>query len=111
MNKIYERGKFIILEGTDHYVVINKHKEFRNGHTHITNYNTALWLIKLSEHKSLPHHISPYLLESLIRINEDETYVRHLQELQQAKKSKRKDYFYNKGNYRYKNKRKHRGQG
>lgn len=106
MNKIYERGKFIILEGVDHYVVINKTKEFQNGHTHITNYNTALWLIKLSEHKSMPHNISLYLLESLIRINSDKEYVRKLKELQEAKQNKSHDYYYNKGDFRYGKKRK-----
>lgn len=101
MHKIFERGRFIILEGTDHYVVINKTKEFKNGHTHITNYNTALWLIKLSEHKSIPYSINLYLLESLIRLNSDETYVRKLQELQTAKLSKTKNIYYNKGNFKY----------
>lgn len=103
MNKIYERGKYIILEGIDHYVVINKQKEFKNGHTHITNYNTALWLIKLSEHKSLPHHISLYLLESLIRINENEEYLRKLKELQQSKQNRRKLNYYNKNNFNKRN--------
>ena len=106
VNKIYERGKFIILEGTDHYIVINKTKEFKEGHTHITNYNTAVWLIKLSEHKSIPHNISLYLLESLIRINSDTEYIRKLKELQASKLSKTKSYYYNKGDYRYGKKRK-----
>lgn len=109
MNKIYERGKYIILEGIDHYVVVNKTKEFKTGHTHITNYNTALWLIKLSEHKSVPHHISPYLLESLVRINSDEEYVRKLKELQESKQSRNRQFYYNKSNFKYKktNKRKY----
>lgn len=106
MNKIYEHGRFIILEGTDQYIVVNKTKEFKEGHTHISNYNTALWLIKLSEHMSMPHSISLYLLESLIRINTDEVYIRKLKELQFAKQSKRKDYFYNKGDFKYGKKRK-----
>ena len=105
MNKVYERKQFIILDGISHYIVINKNKQFKVGHTHVTNYKTALWLIKLSEHKSIPHDISLYLLESLIRINSDEEYLRKLKELQTAKLSKTKQNFYNKGDYRHANRR------
>lgn len=60
MNKIYEKGQFIILEGDSQYILMNKHKGFDVGHTHLKNYKTALWLIKLAEHRSIPHHISLY---------------------------------------------------
>lgn len=109
MHKVYERGKFIILEGTDpriQYVVINKTKPFKNGHTHINNYKTALWIIQLSEHQSLPHDIPLYLLESLIRINSDEKYLQKLKDLQKSKQSKTKAFYYNKGDYKYGKKRK-----
>lgn len=106
MHKIYEHGKFIILEGIDHYIVVNKTKQFKNGHTHINNYKTALWLIKLSEHQSIPYDIPLYLLESLIRINSDEKYLDKLRGLQKSKLSKSKSYYYNKGDYKYGKKRK-----
>lgn len=106
MNKIYERGDFIILEGSDHYILYNKCKEFEDGHTHLDNYNTATWLIRLVEHRSIPHHISSYLLESLIRVSENTEYIRHLKELQEAKRNKTKQNFYNKGNFQYKKHRK-----
>ena len=96
----------MILEGLDHYIVVNKTKEFASGHTHITNYNTAIWLIKLSEKKSIPHNLHLYLIESLIRINTDETYLRKLKELQCSKQDKSKTYYYNKGDYKYGKKRK-----
>ena len=106
MYKIYEHGKFIILEETDHYIVVNKTKKFKNGHTHINNYKTALWLIKLSEHKSVPYNIPLYFLESLIRISSDEKYLDKLKRLQKSKLSKAKlpksklDYC-NKGDYKH----------
>ena len=106
MNKIYEKGQFIILEGDSQYILMNKHKEFSEGHTHLKNYKTALWLIKLAEHRSIPHHISLYLLESLIRVSEDEVYVRHLRELQTSKRNRAKEFYHNKGNFQYKKHRK-----
>lgn len=108
MNKIYEKGQFIILEGDTQYILFNKHKGFDNGHTHLKNYKTALWLIKLAEHRSMPHHISLYLLESLIRVSEDEIYVRHLKELQESKRNRAREIYYNKGNFQYKKHRKKR---
>jgi len=87
MNKIYERGRFYILDGGNHFILVNKTKHFKDGHTHLTNYNTAVWLIKLSEHHSIPHRISPYLLESLIRVNSDEMYLKQLRALQSEKRS------------------------
>ena len=106
MNKIYEKGQFIILDGDSQYILMNKHKGFDIGHTHLKNYKTALWLIKLAEHRSIPHHISLYLLESLIRVSEDEIYVRHLKELQESKRNRTRENYYNKGNFQYRKYRK-----
>ena len=101
MNKVYENKQFIILDGISHYIVVNKTKQFQSGHTHVTSYKTALWLIKLSEHKSIPRSISLYLLESLIRINSDERYLEKLKELQDSKLSKTPQKYHNKGDYRH----------
>lgn len=50
-------------------------KEFEEGHTHINNFHTAKFIVDLAIHKSVPRKkISPYLLESLIRISDDNGY-------------------------------------
>lgn len=85
MHKIYEHGKFIVLEGHNQYIVVNKSKKFESGHTHINNYNTARWLIRLSEGLIVPKNISIYLVESLIRINNNPDYLRQLTGLKQSK--------------------------
>ena len=106
MHKVYDYKEFIIFDGSDHYVLVNKSKKFQDGHTHLKNYKTALWLVKLSTHHLVPNDIPLYLLESLIRINSDEEYLYKLRCLQEAKLSKSKVYYYNRGDYKYGKKRK-----
>lgn len=85
-HKVYERKSFIILEGKSEYIVINKNKPFDNGHTHLKNYHTAVWLINLASHNTVPKHISSYLLESLIRISKDKQYIKKLKLIQKQDK-------------------------
>lgn len=88
-HKVYERKSFMILEGKSEYIVINKNKPFENGHTHLKNYHTAVWLINLASHNTVPKHISDYLLESLIRISKDRHYIDKLNSMRkQVKKHK-----------------------
>lgn len=56
------------------FIVHNSHKTFKDGHTHIDNYNTAKYIIKLAYYKTVPKHLSGYLLVSLIRISTDKKY-------------------------------------
>lgn len=74
MNQIYSKKGFIVFRVGDGFIVHNTNKEFKEGHTHIMNYNTAKHVIDLVSHKSLPHHLSRYLLTSLVRLSDDEEY-------------------------------------
>ena len=78
MRKIFENKDFIILQkGTrSSYILYNKHKSFNEGHTHISNYGGVRWLMKLYSKRIVPQKMkSMYLIESLIRISDDEQYT------------------------------------
>ena len=65
----------------DGYIVYNTSKMFEEGHTHISNINTAKYIINLSLYKKVPKHLSDYLLKSLIRISKDPIYVKKIEEM------------------------------
>ena len=73
------------------YIVYNKHKKFKEGHTHINNFNTAKYIAHLSLYKLKPknNHLSNYLFESLIRVSDDEKYIEMIKKLQEEDNRKR----------------------
>ena len=77
MKKIYENKDFIILwkNKTSSYILNNKHKDFDNGHTHVNNYNTVRWIMRMYTKKKIPKDLhSKYLLKSFIRISNDKDF-------------------------------------
>lgn len=78
MVKIYKRKHFSIYSANDGYIVHNTHKEFEKGHTHIKNYSTAKYLVYMSIKKEIPYHASEYIYQSLIRLAEDQNYIKQL---------------------------------
>ena len=100
MSKVYENKDFIILGGSDKrssaYILYNKNKEFSVGHTHLNNYNTALWIMKLYTKKRIPLDLkSVYLLQSLMRISNDEKYSSKIQKLIDTRASKPNNHYIN----------------
>lgn len=87
MVRVYKRREFYIY-AQDGYIVHNTKKEFQHGHTHINNFNTAKYLIKMSIQKLIPYHASSYLLESLIRLSNDPRYTEELKKVQAKQKRK-----------------------
>lgn len=80
MNTIYNKKSYYIYKvSKNRYIVYNSKKEFKYGHTHINNYNTAKYVINLSIYNTVPNHLSKYLIESLIRISTDKTYIKKLE--------------------------------
>ena len=73
------------------YIVHNTHKEFANGHTHINNYNTCKYIIYLVLYKRLPkkNHLSLYLIDSLIRISDDEPYTNKIKKFKKEQQMKK----------------------
>lgn len=86
--KIYSKDKYNIYLADTGCIVHNTRKEFEAGHTHIDSYKTAKYLIDLALHKSMPHHLSRYLLISLIRITDDAEYSGRIAALLSNKKRK-----------------------
>jgi hypothetical protein len=82
MVRVYKCKNFNIYSNLHNgFIIHNTKKPFDEGHTHINNFDTAKFLIKLSIHKSVPDHLSNYLLESLIRINKDRKYIQKLKNI------------------------------
>lgn len=64
------------------FIVHNGNKDFKDGHTHINNYNTAKYVLNLAYYSSIPQKkISNYLLESVIRLSTDKCYIKRIKQL------------------------------
>ena len=72
---VYQRGEFAIQEVKDGYIIWNTEKDFQDGHTHISDLDTAKRIISLSVHKEVPKKLSRYLRVSLIRLSSDSDYT------------------------------------
>lgn len=82
MNVIYRRKNYNIYKaGKGNFIVHNTNKKFEKGHTHINNYNAAKTVISMSLNKTVPCHLSKYLIESIVRISTDENYIKQLKAL------------------------------
>lgn len=80
MNVIYRRKNYNIYRvGKNQYIVHNTEKSFSSGHTHVNNYHAAKMIIQMSITKTIPCHLSKYLLESIIRISVDKNYIRAIE--------------------------------
>ena len=73
------------------YIVHNTRKEFSNGHTHITNFNTAKYVAYLALYKRMPknNHLSLYLIDSVIRISDDNTFINKMIDLKNSELEKK----------------------
>lgn len=96
---IYRKAEFIIIEVHDSkrtgYIVQNTKKQFPEGHTHIKSLEMAKQIIKnVIGHKTPKTH-NQYLLESHIRISNDEKYIEFLKELKKTRQEKEKKSYRN----------------
>lgn len=92
MNQIYQKGDYKIYHTDDGCILHNSRME-GFAHSHVKNFKTCKYLIDLSIHKRIPHHLSRYLIISLLRVNDDEEYCRKIQEL--LDNHKKKDMYFN----------------
>lgn len=91
MKQIYSKDEFKMYQSADDgFIVHNTKKDFEDGHTHLKSFNQAKYLIDMVRWKRVPHHLSEYLLRSLIRISDDEKYQLEVLELLESKKAKDK---------------------
>ena len=97
--KVYEKQNYIILKVKSGkkigYIAYNTRKEWEEGHTHLESFNMAKTIIdNVIKHKK-PKTKNLYLLQSHIRLTDDPSYVKFINELVDAKKSKRKSSYRN----------------
>lgn len=97
--KVYEKQNYIILKVKSGkkigYIAYNTRKEWEEGHTHLESFNMAKTIIdNVIKHKK-PKTKNLYLLQSHIRLTDDPSYVKFINELVDAKKNKRKTSYQN----------------
>lgn len=97
--KVYEKQDYIILKVKSGkkigYIAYNTRKEWEEGHTHLESFNMAKTIIdNVIKHKK-PKTKNLYLLQSHIRLTDDPSYVKFINELVDAKKNKRKSSYRN----------------
>lgn len=97
--KVYEKEHYIILKVKSGkkigYIAYNTRKEWEEGHTHLESFNMAKTIIdNVIKHKK-PKTKNLYLLQSHIRLTDDPSYVRFINEVIDAKKNKRKSSYRN----------------
>ena len=91
-NCIFQRGEFVILKVGNEYIVVNRNKVFKDGHTHIKSFETAEYVVNMARYRRIPRHLSPYLLTSLVRISKDEGYIGKIRELIETKRERKQKY-------------------
>lgn len=89
-NTIYKKKNFKIYSAGKGYIVHNTKLDFHNHHTHINNFHTCKYIIDMSLHKSIPYHLSNYLLISLIRLTNDKDYIKKLNDQLENNKHKKR---------------------
>ena len=82
---IYRKKNFIILKTKNSFIVYNKKKKFKEGHTHTNNYNYAKSLIDLCIRKKLPRRPQKRIMESLKRLTNDYKYLEKLKEFEEKR--------------------------
>lgn len=97
--KVYEKQNYIILKVKSGkkigYIAYNTRKEWEEGHTHLESFNMAKTIIdNVIKHKK-PKTKNLYLLQSHVRLTDDPSYVKFINELVDAKKNKRKTSYRN----------------
>lgn len=91
-NVIYKKKNFVIIRVRNSFIVYNLDKTFEQGHTHLTSFGSAKYLINLALAKSIPYHLDKYRLTSLVRISTDPAYQEKVSQLIQNKKQKPQHY-------------------
>ena len=84
--KVYENGSFIVLKVKSRnkvgYIACNTKKIFKDGgHTHLNSLRMAKTIIDNVINKRTPKTKNIYLLESHIRLSNDEKYNRYIEDL------------------------------
>lgn len=72
---IYKKQNYRIYDaGNNEYIIHDASREFESAHSHVKNFKTCKYIIDLCIHKTVPYHLSEYLLISILRLSDDEKY-------------------------------------
>ena len=89
LNVIYKKKNFKIYSAGREYIIHNSRLDFGSHHTHINSFHTCKYIIDLCIHKTVPYHLSDYLLVSIIRLSDDKNYISKIEVLLESNKKKR----------------------
>lgn len=81
MVTLYKRKNFKIygvVSSDDGYLIVNVNKPFENGHSHVNDYKLAKHIIDLAVNYKVPHKSKTFVIDSLIRLSSDQTYIKKL---------------------------------
>ena len=96
LDKILQKKGFYIIKAGNSYIVVNSNKEFEKGHTHLRSYKSAVACIDFVLKGKIPKRCDFYYLTSLIRVSNDDDYIKRIEELIRVRKEKgRKASYYN----------------
>lgn len=93
-NVVYRKKNYRIYDVGEEFVIHNTSYDFESHHTHINNFKTCKFIIDLCLHKTVPYHLSDYLLISILRLSDDEIYKSKIRKVLEENK-RRRYYRYN----------------
>lgn len=93
-NVVYRKKNYRIYDVGEEFVIHNTSYDFESHHTHINNFKTCKYIIDLCLHKTVPYHLSDYLLISILRLSDDEEYKSKIRKVLEENK-RRRQYRYN----------------
>ena len=70
------------------YILFNMERDFKTAHSHLNNFNSAKYLIKLMKKEILPYDLDLYRLESICRVATDGLYREKAIKFMRNKKNK-----------------------
>lgn len=88
--QVYQRNQYKIYRVGNDFIVHNSRYKFSDKHTHLRSFKQAKNLIYFVSNKKVPKLVSFYYLESMIRVSDDDEYIKKVSKLMQIKKRKTK---------------------
>lgn len=90
MSRTYNYKNYVIFKDKNKgYVLYNMLKPFKDGHTHLRNFQLAKRVAYHESNRKIPKDFTSYLLISLIRVTNDEEYKSKINKLYLEKKERK----------------------
>ena len=88
--QVYQEGSFKVYRVGNNFIVHNSRYLFAEAHTHVRTLNTAKKIIYCTMNRVIPKTFPEYLLNSLIRVSDDEHYNCQVESLIEVRRQKGK---------------------